>query len=165
MVDLSTRTGKAKLTGIVGGAAAGLIAVVGAFEGYSADPYLDVVSIKTVCFGETNVEMRHYTRAECEDMLANSLSDYASAVLKRNPELKGHDAQMLAASSLAYNAGIANYRKSTVAKRFSQGRWLSACNAFRSWVYAGGRKIQGLVNRREKEIKICKRDIPPEYAS
>lgn len=37
--------------------------------------------------------------------------------------LSGHDPQVIAATSLAYNAGAAAYSRSTVAKRFSAGNW------------------------------------------
>lgn len=159
----TTRRGKAGLVAVVGGAAAGLIAVVAQFEGLSNRPYRDVVGVETVCFGETNVAMRTYTTEECEEMLATSLSGYASEVLKRNPELRGHDAQLLAATSLAYNVGGAAYARSTAAKRFSEGRWRAACDAFLKWNRAGGRVVRGLTLRREKERAICLRDIPAEY--
>lgn len=156
--------GKAKLIALVGTAAAGLIAVVAQWEGKSNAPYADLIGKMTVCYGETNVPMRRYSDDECKDMLAGSLASYAGAVLKRNPELKGHDPQIVAASSLTYNIGIAAYNRSTVAKQFSAGRWVSACNAFGSWSYAGGRKVPGLANRRAAEAKICMRDIPARYA-
>jgi len=153
------KSGKGKLTALVGGAALGLIAVVGMFEGKSNDPYEDIVGVTTVCFGETRVEMRRYTDAECDDMLAEGLSDFAGGVLKRNPELKGRDPQLLAATSLAYNIGVGAYNRSTVAKRFSAGNWKGACDAFLMWTKAGGREIKGLRLRREKEREICLRGL------
>ena len=92
-------------------------------------------------------------------MLARGLGDFAKPVLARNPELRGHDPQLLAAVSLAYNIGPAAYERSTVARRFSQGRWREACDAFLMWTRAGGRKVQGLVNRRRKERAICLRGL------
>lgn len=152
-------TGKQKLAAIVGTAALGLIAVAAQFEGKRNDPYRDIVGVWTVCYGETRVAMRRYSDAECEDMLAEGLADFAGPVLKRNPELKGHDAQVIAATSLAYNIGTAAYNRSTVAKRFSAGNWRGACNAFMAWRFAGGREVAGLRKRREKERAICLRGI------
>lgn len=152
-------TGKAKLAAVVGTAAAGLIAVVAQFEGKSNDPYLDIVNVATVCFGETNVPMRRYSDAECEEMLAESLAGYGAAVLKRNPELRGHDPQLLAAVSLSYNVGPAAYNRSTVAKRFSAGDWKGACDAFLRFNRAGGRVVAGLTKRRQKEREICLRGL------
>lgn len=167
-------SGRTKLAAIVGTTAvAGLIAVVGQFEGKRNDPYLDAVKIATVCFGETRVEMRHYSDAECEEMFAEGLADFAEPVLKRNPELKGRDAQLIAAISLAYNIGIGpkvsrcpeyrakrlngGYNCSTVARQFSAGNWKQACDAFLQWKNAGGRPI--LLKRRQKERAICLRGL------
>lgn len=151
--------GMKKLTAVVGSAALGLVAVVSQWEGKRNDPYADLIGKMTVCFGETNVSMRRYSDAECKDMLAGSLAVYASAVLARNPELSGHDPQLLAATSLAYNIGPAAYSRSTVAKRFSAGDWRGACDAFLSWSWAGGRQVQGLLNRRRAERDICMRGL------
>jgi len=158
--------GRKRLAGIVGATVvAGLLAVVTQWEGKPGlEPHWDRIGkVWDVCYGDTIAEKRTYTEAECREVLANRLADFAGPVLDRNPELKGHDPQILAAVSLSYNIGVGAYRRSTVAKRFSEGRWVSACNAFLSWSYAGGRRIQGLANRREAERKICLRDVPERY--
>ena len=151
--------GRAKLSALIGTAAVGLVAVVAQWEGKRNEPYRDLIGIATVCYGETNVPMRRYSDEECKDMLAGSLATYAEAVLKRNPELAGHDPQIIAASSLTYNIGIAAYNRSTVARRFSAGDWRGACDAFLAFSYAGGKRVQGLVNRREAERRICMRGL------
>ena len=159
-MDDPASPGRKKLAGIVGATAvAGLITVVSQFEGKSNDPYHDVIGKLTVCYGETRVEMRRYTDAECDDMLAEGLADFAGPVLKRNPELRGHDAQLIAATSLAFNIGSAAYNRSSVARHFSAGRWRAACDAFLKWSYAGGRQIKGLLRRREAERRICLRGV------
>lgn len=149
--------GRARLNKAVGGAGAAalLIATVAHFEGKRNDPYRDIVGIWTVCYGETRVAMRRYSDAECSDMLADGLADFAGPVLARNPELRGHDSQTAAAVSLSYNIGIANYRKSRVAREFSAGRWRQACDAFLSWRFAGGREVAGLLRRRQAERQMC----------
>ena len=159
--------GRKRLAAIIGtSAVAGLIAVTAQWEGLRTEPYKDRLAhgILTVCYGDTEVEMRRYSKEECQDLLANRLGDYAAPVLARNPELKGHDPQIIAATSLAYNAGIGAYRNSTIARNFSAGKWVSACNGFMAWTRAGGQVRQGLVNRRNAERKICLRDIPARYA-
>lgn len=153
---MAEQKGRARLNKAVGaGAAATLIALVGAWEGKSNDPYKDIVGVWTVCYGETRVQMRRYSDAECKDMKANALADFAEPVLKRNPELRGHDNQLAAAVSLSYNIGTAAYARSTVARRFSAGNWKGACDAFLMWTKAGGREIRGLVNRRRDERRLC----------
>ena len=72
--------------------------------------------------------------ANCYD---NYFQSYARAA---NRELlAGHDPQIIAASSLTYNIGVAAYNRSTVARRFSAGDWRGACDAFLAFSYAGGR--------------------------
>lgn len=136
-------------------AAAALIALIGSWEGKRNDPYKDIVGVWTVCYGETRVEMRRYTDAECEAMLAEGINDFAKPVLVRNPELKDHPNQLVAAVSLSYNIGMRNYVNSTVAKRFAAGNYRGACDAILLWNRAGGRVVKGLQRRREHERQIC----------
>ena len=119
----------ARLAKTVGGAAVAgaLIALVAQWDGKANDPYRDLVGIWTVCYGETRVAMRRYSDAECREMLAEGLDDFAGPVLERNPELKDRPNQLVAATSLAYNIGIAAYSRSTVARRISAGDWKGAC--------------------------------------
>lgn len=148
--------GQSRLAAIAGMGAAGLmLGMVAQFEGKSNDPYFDLIGVKTVCYGETRVQMRRYSDAECKDMLADGLADFAQPVLARNPELKDRPEMLAAATSLAYNIGAANYRKSSVAKKFSAKDWRGGCDAFLAWRFAGGREVAGLLNRRKHERAIC----------
>lgn len=139
------------------GVAAALIALVTAWEGTRTDPYRDIVGVWTVCTGETNVPMRRYTKAECDAMLAKSLTGYAEGVKRLTPHLGGY--QLVAATSLTYNIGEAAYARSTVRRRFNAGDLRGGCDAFLAWRFAGGREIKGLKNRREAERKICLTDL------
>lgn len=148
--------GKAGLIAALGAPAALLLlSLVGTFEGRRNDPYQDIIGVWTVCYGETRVGMRHYTDAECEDMLGAALGEFGKGVLERNPELRTRPYQLAAAGSLAYNIGLGNYRRSTVARRFSARDWRGGCNAFPAWNRAGGRVVPGLVKRRAAERRVC----------
>lgn len=152
---------RASLAKTVGGAglAASLIALVAAWEGKSNDPYEDplVKGLMTVCYGQTNVPMRRYSDAECEAMLATSLDKYAREVKRMSPSLKGN--QLLAATSVAYNAGPAAYARSTARRRFDAGDLRGGCEALTWFNRAGGRVVQGLVNRRRAEYRLCVADL------
>jgi len=147
---------KAKIiTGAIAGALAIAAPLVAKWEGKSNDPYKDIVGVWTVCTGQTNVEMRRYTLAECDAMLQASLGEYAKSVLERNPTLKDHPYQLAAATSLSYNIGVGAYWRSTVAKRFAAGNFKGACDAMLLWNRAGGKVIRGLQRRREDERRLC----------
>ena len=151
---------KGRLVSLIGASAAtALVALVGTWEGKRNDPYKDIVGVWTVCYGETRVRMRRYTDEECEGMLADGLADFAGPVLARNPELKNRPHQLAAAVSLSYNIGTKAYAGSTVARRFSEGRWAAACDAFLLWNKAGGKVVKGLARRREAERALCRKGL------
>jgi len=126
------------------------------WEGTRTYPYRDIAGIWTVCTGETRVAMRRYTPAECETMLRRAVEDeFAPAVIAAVPGLKSRPYQLAATISLTYNIGTRGFARSTVARRFNAGNWKGGCDAFLMWVNAGGKRVQGLVNRRKAERELC----------
>lgn len=158
-VPKQSLTGKQKGAAALAAMLAIATPIVASWEGTKLNPYRDLVGVWTVCTGETRVEMRRYTPAECQVMLEKGLAEFGQGVVKRNPELVNRPNQWAAASSLSYNIGAAAYNRSTVAKRFSAGNFRGACDAFLSWSYAGGRQIKGLLNRRRDERALCLRGL------
>lgn len=150
-------------TKVVGGgsAAALLLAVpfIAGWEGKSNDPYKDIVGVTTVCYGETRVPMRRYTDQECEAMLKEAVKGFMEPVLDLTPTLADRPYELAAATSLAYNIGLQNYKISTVRKKFLSMDFKGACNGFGAWNKArrGGRLVvvKGLDNRRKDETKLC----------
>ncbi|MFD0848224.1 lysozyme [Sphingosinicella xenopeptidilytica] len=131
------------------------VAIVAPWEGKSNDPYRDIVGVRTVCYGETRVEMRRYTDAECLAMLNKAVAEFANQVLQCTPRLQYHPYQLAAAVSLAYNIGVGAYCRSTVDRLFDAGDLKGACDQFARWRMAGGMVVQGLVNRRKAETELC----------
>jgi lysozyme len=150
--------GIASLAAIVGATAALIIqANVTTFEGTKLHAYKDVVGVWTICTGETdNVHPTDVaTPQQCSVQLDARLAQFASGVLQCTPILKGRSYQLAAATSLAYNIGIKAYCSSTVARRFNAGLLRSGCDAFGLWIKAGGKVVQGLINRRVAERALC----------
>lgn len=143
--------------GVVAAAMALAVPTVAKWEGKRNDPYLDIVGVKTVCYGETvGVQNRRYSDAECRSMLEKALeSRYMEPVLKCTPTLADRPYQLAAASSLSYNIGAAAYCKSSASRHFNARNWREGCKAIGRWNMAGGRVVQGLVNRRTDEVRLC----------
>lgn len=59
------------------------------------------------------------------------------------------------AISFSYNVGAKAFCNSTLVKKWNAGDYAGGCNEVSRWVYVKGRKVQGLVNRREKERQLC----------
>ena len=58
-----------------------------------------------------------------------------------------------------YNIGASAFCKSTAARLLNQGNYREACDQMLRWVYVKGSKVQGLVNRRQKEHAQCISDL------
>ncbi len=154
-------TGKQRLVGLVGAAAAAtLLVFVPAKEGRRLEPYVDPVGIVTVCDGSTkNVQKRKYTPEECDKILADNLADHAEGALKclTKPTTTG---QRAAYTSFSFNVGISAFCRSTLVKRHNAGDNRGACAELSKWVFAGSQVLPGLVTRRAEERKMCEEGLP-----
>lgn len=137
---------------------AAAIALVGSWEGLRTVAYRDIVGVPTVCFGETRgVAMGdRYTVEECQVMLGDGLVEFETGMRRclTNPDAIPAK-PYVAFLSLSYNIGTGAFCRSTVARRANAGDLAGACNAIAMWNKAGGRVVQGLVNRRADEQRIC----------
>lgn len=146
----------------VGLTVAGSLAIgfIGGWEGLRTKAYRDNLAggIPTVCFGETRgVKMGDsYTVEECKAMLGDALAEFEAGMRKclQNPD-KIPDKPYVAFLSLAYNIGNGAFCKSSVARLANEGNLKEACNRILAFNKAGGKVVQGLVNRRKEERKLC----------
>ena len=133
------------------------------FEGLITHPNPDPGNpkLQQVCYGDTEVPMRTYTADECAILLkSRQAKDYAPKVLECVPGFADPARKYAFAASIdaSYNAGYNAFCKSRMAKAFNAGQWKQGCELFRGWyVYAGGKKLRGLVRRREAEATLCAR--------
>lgn len=120
------------------------------WEGLRTSPYQDIIGKWTVCIGETNVEMRKYSEAECRQMFGESWAKYYVAMVKCYPELKSAPASVQAmVTDLGYNNGTgAVCSAKNMGSAIRSGKWASVCQNLKSWVRAGGAVSKGLQNRR-----------------
>jgi lysozyme len=129
------------------------------------------VKIPTVCYGETNVAMRVYSRDECGTLLRHQLArKYAPPILKCIPGLvdPARRNEFAAMIDSSYNAGPVAVCKSPAAQHMRAGRYKSGCTAIRGW-YTTARdrrtgqriRLRGLVIRRNHAADLCLR---PEAA-
>lgn len=139
-------------------ALAAAIALIGTWEGVRTVAYKDIVGVPTVCFGETRgVKMGdRYTMEECRAMLGDGIVEFEAGMRKclTNPDTVP-EKTYVSFLSVSYNIGIGAFCKSTIARKANAGDYRGACDALLAWNKAGGRVVQGLVNRRADERRIC----------
>ncbi|HDP4777317.1 lysozyme [Pseudomonas aeruginosa] len=144
-----------KLTA-AGGALALAAALVTPFEGRSLVAYLDPVGIPTICEGITaGVRMGDMaTPAECDALLKRELQRAVDAV-DRQVLVPLPDTRRAALASFVYNVGEGQLARSTLLRKLNAGDVRGACAELSRWVYAGGKKLGGLVRRRAAERELC----------
>ncbi len=145
---------------VIGGSVAGVLlaatAVVKPWEGYAPEPYRDLVGVMTVCYGSTtNIQQRKYTEAECAARLNTELGSYFAGISQCiNVPLRQRE--WAAVLSWTYNVGVGAACRSTLVRRINAGEqgpgW---CAELDKWVFAGGKRVRGLVSRRAAERAIC----------
>lgn len=62
--------------------------------------------------------------------------------------------RLAAVASWAYNLGTGRLRVSTMRRRINEKDWAEASRECRRWVYGGGKKLPGLVARRDEEAEM-----------
>ena len=121
-------------------------------EGCRLVAYRDAAGVPTIGYGHT-AGVRMGDRISQRQAKA-LLREDAEAVMRlvRALDVARTEAQLEALTSFAFNLGIARLRSSTLLKVIRQGGSKQAIQReFKRWVYAGGRKLSGLVKRREWE--------------
>lgn len=131
------------------------------FEGLKLNAYKDSAGIPTIGYGNityidgTKVKMGDKITQEkadetfryYADKFANQVDAVLTATVNQN--------QFNALVSLAYNIGIGAFSKSTLLKKVNANSCDSSIKTeFMKWVNSGGRKIQGLINRRTAEASL-----------
>lgn len=131
-------------------------------EGYHV-VYKDPVGITTFCFGLTGRDIYgkfpkvgdKYTEQECLTMFAERLRSFEKDVDRAVTVEYASPYQRAALISFTYNVGSGALRSSTLLSRLNAGDHKAACEQLTRWVYAQGKKLNGLVNRRMSEMQWC----------
>lgn len=126
-------------------------------EGLILGTYVDPVGILTSCFGHTGKELKpkqKFTEDQCLSQLAKDLEKHDKEMMK-NIKVSLSDEEHAAYLSFTYNVGVGNFKSSTLLKNLNMNKREEACNQLLRWVFAKGKKLKGLVTRREEERKLC----------
>ncbi len=127
------------------------------FEGLELEAYDDGVGVWTIGFGTTKYPNGIHVKKgdtctldQARVYMQHDLKVFERAV-REAVLVPLNQNQFDALVSLAYNIGTNAFKKSTLVKRLNEGNYQSAANQFDVWVNAGGKRMEGLVNRRARE--------------
>jgi GH24 family phage-related lysozyme (muramidase) len=93
-----------------------------------------------------------WTQAQCDARLAEDVAHYAAEVAAAIRGALTTQSQFDALVSFHYNTGA--IARATLTKRHVAGDHAGAAREFARWNRAGGRVLQGLVNRRAAETEL-----------
>ena len=143
-------------------ASSACIALVKSSEGFRARPYQCSAGVWTIGYGSTRYEdgtaVKQSDPAISEEragqMLLATLGTEYEAAVNRYVTAPLQQNQFDALVDFCYNAGAQNLRTSTLLRRVNEGAFELAAEAFGRWVHAGGKRLPGLVARREAERRL-----------
>jgi len=127
------------------------------FEGKRLVAYDDGVGVWTIGFGTTiypnGIKVKKgdtCTLEQAKEYMRHDLIEFEHTV-NSSVKVPLNQNQFDALVSLAYNIGSSAFKSSTLVKKLNAGDYKGAADQFNVWINAGGKRMQGLVNRRDRE--------------
>lgn len=127
-----------------------------AFEGFWSRPYLCPAGYWTIGYGHlSSPDHPEITREEAEALLRADLREALGAALRLCPVLVLEpEERLVAVADFTFNLGAGRLRISTLRRYVNERNWDEAAYQIRRWVWAAGRRLPGLVRRREVEARL-----------
>lgn len=126
-------------------------------EGERLTAYADIIGVWTIGVGHTGtVDGKPIAKGmvisadKSRELLSADLSKFESAITRLvKVPLKQYEFDALV--SLVFNISETNFARSTLLKKLNANDFKGAAEQFLVWKNAGGRPVQGLLNRRKRE--------------
>ncbi|WP_318888967.1 lysozyme [Sinorhizobium meliloti] len=135
--------------------------LIKAYEGWSSKAYDDPAGYCTIGYGHLlqkdlcdNIEINISNPMSREDgnVLLAADTIPARRIVQRLVRVDLTKRQFGALTSFVFNVGGRNFSRSTLLRRLNEGDFHRASREMRKWVKAGGKRLQGLINRRNCEV-------------
>ena len=129
------------------------------FEGFSPEIYICPGGWPTIGYGHVvrNDERERFTdgidEATADDLLRCDVASAQRAVL-RLVRVPLEDGQFDALCSFTFNLGAGALQRSTLRRKVNREEHDAVPAEFGRWVWAGGRRLKGLIRRREVEAEL-----------
>lgn len=133
------------------------IELIKRFEGCRLEAYRCPAGVLTIGYGHTgNVRQgQRITQTDADRLLREDAARIEEDVRITLGGLRLSACKMDALVSFAFNVGVGAFGTSTLARKVKANPDdASIRSEFLRWVFAGGKRLQGLVRRREEEAKM-----------
>jgi lysozyme len=132
------------------------LTIIKFFEGFSAVPYLCPAGYMTIGYGhliKKNEVFNEISTQEAEELLKKDLN-HAEYWVNKLITRELNENQFSALVSFTFNFGSGALQASTLRTRINRDGFDDLEDEFMRWVHANGKKLNGLVKRREMEVKL-----------
>lgn len=141
-------------------ASAAVVGSLAGYEHYVGSAMIPILGdVPTVGFGSTaGVKMGDKTDpVRAVQRLAKEVTEFSAKIAFCIGDVPLYQYEFDAYVSVAYNIGDGAFCKSSMVRylKMTPPNYAAACRMIRAYNKAGGRVVQGLVNRREAEYKQC----------
>ena len=137
------------------------LALIRQSEGFSAETYICPAGKTTIGYGHVVRPNERFPdgidKEEAENILQQDVTETEQAV-SRLATVELSQNQFDALVAFAYNIGVGAFEKSTLLRLLNDGDMAAAAGEFGRWVYAGDKKLDGLVRRRSLETALFNGD-------
>ena len=135
----------------------GGLRLIKGFESFSPIPYVCSGGYLTVLWGHVikkgEIFDHPYTEDEGEPILLYDIS-VAERAISRLIHVSLNQNQTDSLGSWVYNLGSGALQASTLRQVINREEFDEAPDQIRRWIFAGGRKLRGLITRREIEARL-----------
>jgi lysozyme len=132
--------------------------LISRFEGFSATPYLCPAGLLTIGYGhvvrsQEEKTLLHVDVPQAEQLLMHDVANVERA-LGRLITVPLRQSQFDALVSFTFNVGTAALQRSTMRRVINREEHEAVTDQLMRWVWAGGRKLAGLMQRRRAEAQL-----------
>lgn len=123
------------------------------WEGLRLVAYQCPAGVWTVGYGHTGPDVvpgLRITEAQAEAFLIADMRTALVQSLGLCPRLSG--GRLAVIGDFVFNLGAGRLKGSTMRRKINNDQWDEVPNELRKWVWGGGKKLPGLILRREAEI-------------
>lgn len=137
-------------------------------EGLVLSPYIAPEGNITYCVGHLATKQdklkAKYSEEECMILFAKDFKKHQEETdnMVGGKDKFSSEWERAAVTDMTFNNGPSLIEKSTMISLIKQGKHEAACDQLIRWVYAKGKKLGGLVKRREKTMPYCLGKLPYE---
>ena len=137
------------------------------WEGLRTKAYQDVAGIWTIGYGHTSAAGGLkvtpglvISEKQAEEVLRGDLAKFEKRV---NSLVKVPISQNQFDTLVSFDFNTGALGSSTLLKKLNAGQYDAVPSELMKWVNAGGKKVQGLVNRRTDEVHLWKKNVENPY--